>query len=119
MSKNDPTASAIIDSEITISQLRATVATLTATNAQQAERIAALEQAAREARQQLRATSENWREDCMYRADDILSKAIGDEPKAKPAQAEHDADEQEEFDDNPYMLSDDEAKHLINFRNNR
>ena len=38
--------------------------------------IAELEQAIREAQTQLRATTGNWREDCLYRADDILSQAI-------------------------------------------
>ena len=46
--------------------------------ARQAERIASLEQAARDARQQLRATQENWREDCLFKADDILTKALGE-----------------------------------------
>jgi hypothetical protein len=51
------------------------------------ERIAALKQSARDARQQLRATSENWREDCLFNADDILTKAIGDAPEPAPISA--------------------------------
>jgi hypothetical protein len=38
-------------------------------------------EAIRQARQQLRATSENWREDCLFRADEILTKALGDDVK--------------------------------------
>jgi len=53
-------------------------AMLQAHDTAQAERIAALEQAARDARQQLRATQENWREDCLFKADDILTKALGE-----------------------------------------
>lgn len=51
----------------------------------QAAQLEQAQTAIREARQQLRATQENWREDCLYRADEILSKALGEE--AQHAQA--------------------------------
>ena len=55
---------------------RAELAALRAELEQTRQCIAALEQAIREAQTQLRATTENWREECLYRADDILSQAI-------------------------------------------
>jgi len=55
---------------------RAELSALRAELEQTRQCIAALEQAIREAQTQLRATTENWREECLYRADDILSQAI-------------------------------------------
>jgi hypothetical protein len=55
-----------------LAQLRAELATAQATVQAQAEAI-------RAARHQLRATSYNWREDCLFRADEILTKALGEE----------------------------------------
>jgi hypothetical protein len=43
-------------------------------------RITELVTAVREAQTQLRATSRNWDEDCLYRADDILTNALAAHP---------------------------------------
>jgi hypothetical protein len=48
-------------------------------------KIEAQANAIRAAREQLRATSENWREDCLFRADEILTKALGEEAQTASA----------------------------------
>ncbi len=40
-----------------------------------------LREALEKARTQLRATQENWHEDCLFRCDDILTAALGEEIK--------------------------------------
>jgi hypothetical protein len=47
-------------------------------------RITELVTAVREAQVQLRATSRNWDEDCLYRADDILTNALAAHPVPEP-----------------------------------
>jgi hypothetical protein len=42
--------------------------------------ISKLETAITQAREQLRATQENWREDCLFRADEILTAVLEVEP---------------------------------------
>jgi hypothetical protein len=44
------------------------------------KRIVELEAAVRDTQTQLRATQRNWTEDCLYRADDILTKALAAQP---------------------------------------
>jgi hypothetical protein len=48
------------------------------------QRIAELVTAVREVQTQIRATSRNWDEDCLYRADDILTNALAAHPAPQP-----------------------------------
>jgi hypothetical protein len=73
--------------EVLVSVLRDDGVTVTYTAAELAalrERISQLEAAVREVQTQLRATSRNWDEDCLYRADDILTNALADHPVPEP-----------------------------------
>lgn len=59
-----------------IVRLRANVAQLTQERDTAQARIKALEKAVHDARFQLRSTSDNWHEDCLFMADRILTSAL-------------------------------------------